>query len=162
MLDSKTLRQIIKEIYQLDDDFIVPISSNWFVPEVKLDEKPGTYIGYRIVSKKNYFSTSEADELKVSFRLTFIGENAEKLADNVHFWKDMKEVQKVFLKYKIQLNYSDCVSFTYPLKNDKSEMSWIIDMSCYSDYIQDLKLIKSDTKRLSILKKLITKRQSNE
>lgn len=157
MLDSKTLRQIIKEIFQFDDDFIVPISSNWFLPDINLDENPGTYIGYRILSKKNYSSDNKEDELKVSFRLTFVGENAEQMADRVHFWKDMKEVQKVFSKYKIQFNYSDLVSFTYPVRYNNCEMSWILDMSCYSDYLQDLKLINSDNKRLSVFKKLISK-----
>lgn len=157
MLDSKTLRQIIKEIFQFDDDFIVPISSNWFLPDINLDENPGTYIGYRILSKKKYSSENKEDELKVSFRLTFVGENAEQMADRVHFWKDMKEVQKVFSTYKIQFNYSDLVSFTYPVRNNNCEMSWILDMSCYSDYLQDLKLINSDNKRLSVFKKLISK-----
>ena len=157
MLDSNTLRQIIKEIYQFDDDFIVPITTNWFVPDINLNEKPGTYIGYRILSKKNYFAANKEDELKVSFRLTFIGENAEQMADKVHFWKDMKEVKKIFEKYKVQMDYSDLVAFTYPEKQNKSEMSWILDMSCYSDYGQDLKQINSNSKGFSVFRKLITK-----
>ena len=49
-------------------------------------------------------------------------------------------------------------SFTYPVRNEKGyqEMAWIIDMSCNSDYFQDLKQINSDSKKNSVFRKLIT------
>lgn len=32
MLDTNTLHNIIKEIFKLDDSYIIPINSNWFIP----------------------------------------------------------------------------------------------------------------------------------
>lgn len=31
MLDTNTLHNIIKEIFKLDDSYIIPINSNWFI-----------------------------------------------------------------------------------------------------------------------------------
>jgi hypothetical protein len=92
MLDTKTLRLIVKSIFNIDDDYIVPIINNWFLPQVNLDEEPGTYIGYRILSKRYSYADSSSinlkkDSIKVAFRLTFIGSNTEQLADQIYFWK---------------------------------------------------------------------------
>ena len=163
MLNSKILRQLIKDIYNLDDDFIVPISSNWFIPEINLDEKPGTYIGYRIISKRNCYAETlnnkhKKDYIKTGFRLCFVGPESEALKEQVHFWKDNQNVNKLFSFHKLVLNYTDMTSFTYPVRNEKGyqEMAWIIDMSCNSDYFQDLKQINSDSKKNSVFRKLIT------
>ena len=155
MLDSKTLRLIIKSIFNIDDDYIVPITSNWFVPDVNLDTNPGTYIGYRIMSKRNVFAENsnnnlKIDSIKVCFRLTFIGSDAEQLADQIYFWKDQKTVKKIFDSYKLRFNYSDMVSFSYPIKFKNFDMSWIFDLSVFSDYLEDLK-IQYPNKRLKKL-----------
>ena len=152
MLDSKTLRLIIKSIFNIDDDYIVPIINNWFLPQVNLDKKTGTYIGYRILSKRYSYADSSSnilkkDSIKVAFRLTFIGYNAEKLADQIHFWRDQKSVNKLFDSYKLKLNYSDMTSFTYPIKSENYPIAWIFDLSVLSDYFEDLKL-QSPNKRL--------------
>jgi len=164
MLNSKLLKQLLKDVYNLDDDFILPISTNWFVPDVNLIDKPGTYIGYRILAKKNHYAEAQdnkrrKDYIRVSFRLCFVGPNAEDLAEQVHFWKDNYNVQNFFSSHKLILNYTDMTSFTYPVskENQSNEMAWIIDMSCNSDYFQDLKQITSDIKKISVFKKLITK-----
>lgn len=145
MLDSKTLRLIIKSIFNIDDDYIVPITSNWFVPDVNLDTNPGTYIGYRIISKRIVHTESsnnnlKIDSIKVFFRLTFIGSNAEQLADQIYFWQDQKTVKKVFDSYKLRFNYSQIDSYSYPIKSRNFEMSWVFDLSVFSDYLEDLKL----------------------
>lgn len=164
MLTSNLLRQLIKDIYNLEDEFIIPISSNWFLPDVNLIEKPGTYIGYRIISKKNRFAEDNDDKqsldsIKVSFRLCFIGIQAEELVDQIHFWKVNHNIQKLFASYKLILNYSDMTIFSYPMRieNSPAETVWICDMSCCSNFYQDLKQINTNTKRLSLFKKIITK-----
>ena len=40
MLTSNLLRQLIKDIYNFEEEFIIPISSNWFLPDVTLIETP--------------------------------------------------------------------------------------------------------------------------
>ena len=52
MLDSKSLRSVLKEIFGIEDKYLVPISTNWFLPTVDPEDKVGTWIGYRIQSKK--------------------------------------------------------------------------------------------------------------
>ena len=54
MLDSKSLRDILKEIYGIEDKYLVPISTNWFIPTTDPEDKVGTWIGYRILSKRPY------------------------------------------------------------------------------------------------------------
>ena len=152
MLDTATLRQIIKEIYNLDDDCIKAITTNWFLPEITNDI-PEIIVGYRILSKKkicaeNSFNKEQKDCIRSSFRLTFVGENAEQFADQIHFWQDNKDVMKIFDKYKIKLNSYDMTAFTYPIKAGKCEMAWIWDMSANSDYHSDLKLSKANRKSL--------------
>ena len=157
MLNSKILGQLIKDIYNLDDEFIVPNSSDWFIPEINLDEKPGTYIGYRIISKRNCYAETlnnkhKKDYIKTRFRLCFVGPESEALEEQVHFWKDNQNVNKLFSFHKLILNYTDMTSFTYPVRNEKGYH----EMSCNSDCFQDLKQINSDSKKISIFRKLIT------
>ena len=33
MLDTDSLHNIIKEVFNLDDSYIIPITSNWFIPD---------------------------------------------------------------------------------------------------------------------------------
>ena len=152
MLDTATLRQIIKEIYNLDDDCIKAITTNWFLPEITNDI-PEIIIGYRILSKRKInaedsFNKEKKDCIKSSFRIVFVGENAEQFADQLHFWQDNKEVLKIFDKYKVKINFNDMTAFTYPIKAGNCEMAWIFDMSARSDYHSDLKLAKANRKSL--------------
>ena len=164
MLTSNLLRQLIKDIYNFEEEFIIPVSSNCFLPDVTLIEKPGTYIGYRILSKRIHYSQDKenkqlVDAIKVSFRLSLVGIKAEELADQIHFWNDNHDIQKLFASYKLRFNYSDMTNFTYPMRKENSpaEIAWICDMSCCSDYFQDLKQINTNIKQLSLFRRLITK-----
>lgn len=152
MLDTATLRKIIKEIYNLDDDCIKTISTNWFIPEIPTDN-PEIIIGYRITSKRkisaeNSFNKERRDCIESSFRLSFVGEKAEQFADQIHFWQDNKDVIKIFDKYKIKINFHNMTNFTYPIKDGICEVAWIFDMSACSDYHSDLKLTKANQKSL--------------
>ena len=154
MLDSNKLKKIIKEIYNLDDKYIIPITTNWFLPDSDFSDKESIYIGYRIISSKkvsanNKYNKYKVDYIKTSIRLTFVGINAEKYASEIHFWDDMKDVKKIFEKYKVQMDFNDIQSFTYPIRNEiECDMVWVFDMCVKTDYQEDLKLIKAERKLL--------------
>ncbi|MBR5966203.1 MAG: hypothetical protein IK015_08840 [Treponema sp.] len=147
MLNLKTLRIILKEIFELDDEHIVPITANWFVPSVNLKEEDEIYLGYRIISKKQFSLKDDEnagpDFIKVYFRLSFLGRNSEQFAEQIYFWKDNDKVKNVFASFDLELNFNDISSFTYPISSSvkNGEMSWIFDMSAMSDYEKELKLI---------------------
>lgn len=148
MLNAKTLRTVLKEIYGVEDKYLVPISTNWFVPTVDPEDKVSTWIGYRIISKRPYVRGYQPDNyfnkpVKVSFRLTFVGPQAEELADQVLLWEDRTDVQKAFEKANAQINYTDRTSFTYPVRNGgyNDEMCWIVDLSAQTTYIVDTKQV---------------------
>lgn len=147
MLTLQILHQIIKEIYALDDKYIVPISSNWFVPNVELDSEPATYIGYRILNKKMITSGSseETGRMDIRFRLSYIGKNAEFLSDQVHFWNYDSKICKIFASHNLKVRFDS--SFSYPMQGT-DEMCWIVDFDAYSDFSEDLKLYNQNKKRL--------------
>ena len=158
MLDTDSLHNIIKEVFNLDDSYIIPITSNWFIPDSEFLDKESLYIGYRIIanrkaSSNNPHNESKKSYIKTSFRLSFIGANAEKYASQINFWEDMKDIQKIFAKYKVQINYEDLTSFTYPVRNPNFNMAWVFDMSVKSDYQDDLKLVKAERKLITDKKK---------
>lgn len=154
MLDSNTLCNIIKEVFKLDDSHIIPITSNWFIPDSDFLDKESIYIGYRIISSKKIpaekqYNKTKKDCIKTSIRITFVGSNAEKYASQIHFWNDMKDVKKVFEKYKVQMDFNDIQSFTYPIRKEtECDMAWVFDMYAYTDYQEDLKIIKAERKLL--------------
>lgn len=146
MLDTKALRDILKTIYGVEDKYLVPISTNWFVPTVDSEDKIGTWIGYRIISKKPYTRSyqkykTKVVPIRVYFRLTFVGPEAEKLCDDTLIWNERTDVIKAFEKYQAQMNYTDRSSFTYPTRNAGFNdcMSWIVDMSAQTFYEIDTK-----------------------
>lgn len=64
MLNSNTLCNIIKEVFKLDDSHIIPITSNWFIPDSDFLDKESIYIGYRIISSKKFLLKSNITKLK--------------------------------------------------------------------------------------------------
>ncbi len=146
MIDANTLRSILKEIYGIDDKHLVPISTNWFVPTIEPSDKVGTWIGYRILSKQNLLRAYQSGvymekSIRVNFRLTFMGPQAEELADQTLLWEDRGDVIRAFGKYKAQINYKDRTMFSYPVRNGGFNdcMSWIVDMSAQTFYEVDTK-----------------------
>lgn len=146
MLDANSLRNVLKEIFGIEDKYLVPISTNWFLPTVDPSDTTNTWIGYRIQSKK---PTSRAYQsgveyvkpIKVNFRLSFVGKNAEALADQVLLWEDRTDVTKAFESIKAQINYNDRQSFSYPVRNGgfNDELCWIVDLSVQTFYEVDTK-----------------------
>lgn len=146
MLDSTTLRSVLKDIFGVEDKYLVPISTNWFLPTVDPEDKVGTWIGYRIQSKKPIMRAYQSGvmyekPIKVSFRLSFVGKQAEELADQVMMWEDRKDVTEAFGSVKAQINYTDRVSFSYPVRNGgfNDELCWIVDLSAQTFYEVDTK-----------------------
>ena len=136
MLDANILRGTLKEIYGIEDKYLVPISTNWFLPTTDPGDKVHTWIGYRILSKKPYIRAAQhgrdmVKDIKVSFRITFVGPQAEELADQTLLWEDRKDVIIAFEKSLSQVNYVDRTAFTYPVRNGgyNDDMAWIVDMS---------------------------------
>lgn len=148
MLDSKILREALKQIYGIEDKYLVPISTNWFIPTTDPDDKVHTWIGYRILTKKPYIRATQrgrdmVKDIKVSFRLSFVGPQAEELADQTLMWEDRTDVITAFEKSLSQINYEDRTSFTYPVRNGgyNDEMAWIVDMSAQTSYTVDTKQV---------------------
>lgn len=146
MLNSSTLRDILKEIFGIDDAHLVPINTDWFVPTIDPGDKVSSWIGYRIQSKKPYVRAYQAGTymekpIRVNFRLTFMGPQAESLADQVLLWEDRWDVQEAFDKRKAQINYVDRTCFTYPIRNGgfNDEICWIVDMTAQTSYEADTK-----------------------
>lgn len=146
MLDNASLRDILKIIYGVEDKYLVPISTNWFVPTIDPEDKIGTWIGYRIISKRPYTRAYQKFKTmviptKVSFRMTFVGPEAEKLCDQTLAWDVRTDVIRAFEKYQAQINYVDRNAFTYPTRNAGFNdcMSWIVDMSAQTFYEIDTK-----------------------
>lgn len=148
MLDATILRNTLKTIFGVEDKYLVPISTNWFLPTIDPDDHVGTWIGYRILSKRPYVramqrGTDMTKDLKVSFRLTFVGPQAEALSDQVLLWEDRTDVSKAFEESYSQINYTDRTSFTYPIRNGgyNDEIAWIVDLSAQTTYSVDTKQV---------------------
>lgn len=148
MLDATTLRATLKEIFGIEDKYLVPISTNWFLPTTDPEDKVHTWIGYRILSKKPYVrayqgGTDMVKLIKVNFRLTFVGPQAEELADQTLLWENRTDVITAFERNQSQINYVDRTAFTYPVRNGgyNDDMAWIVDMSAQTSYIVDTKQV---------------------
>lgn len=148
MLNAEILRDTLKEIFGIDDKYLVPISTNWFLPTTDPEDHVGTWIGYRIISKKPYvraaqYGTDMVKPVKVTFRITFVGPQAEKLADQVLMWEDRADVTEAFEKSRTQINYTDRTSFTYPVRNGgfNDDLAWVVDLSAQTSYEVDTKQV---------------------
>ena len=146
MLDSEALRQALKDIYKVDDKYIVPLDSGWYVPTYDKNEKVGTWIGYRILEVKpnvrtGYTGRSYTKSVKIRFRLSFIGKQAEELALQTLLFDDRIDVTKAFEQSQTQLNYVSREILTYPVKEGglNDSLVWFTDIDCQSFYAADVK-----------------------
>ena len=148
MIDATILRDILKEIYGVEDKYLIPISTDEFLPTVDPENKIGTWIGYRVINKRPYVRAYTGmngrqnliyKPIKVSFRITFVGPQAEEFADQTLLWEDRSDIAEIFMKYNAQINYQDRNSFTYPVRNGgyNDDLAWIVDMQCQTEYIVD-------------------------
>ena len=145
MLDTNSLHSILKDIFGVEDQYLVPLDSGWYVPTYDKENKVGTWIGYRIMSKKpnvrtftghNGTEPTKIKSIKVTFRLSFIGVQAEELCDQTLLWDDRQDVQRAFEKCSTQINYIDRQYFSYPVKNGglNDNLCWCVDFSAQTFY----------------------------
>lgn len=147
MLDTPALKQALLDIYGIPEKYIVPLDAGWYVPTYDPKEKVGTWIGYRILSVKpnvraGYTGVSYEKSVKIRFRLSFIGQQAEKLALQTLLFDERKDVIKAFEKSSTQLNYISRDIMTYPVKEGglNDSLCWFVDIDCQSFYASgDLK-----------------------
>ena len=141
MITMEILRDVLKQVYGVEDKYLVPMNSGWFAPTTDPEDKVGTYIGYRILSKRGYARAFQQKgaynkPIKVTFRLSFVGPDAEELSDQTLIWDDRDDVKDAFEPRGIQVNYDERVAFSYPIKaqgfNDR--LAWVVDLSCQSTY----------------------------
>lgn len=146
MLNSENLRALLKEVFGVEDRYLVPLNGSWFAPTINPEDDIGTWIGYKILSKTPYTRAYQTDHtmvkpIKVKFRLSFVGPQAEALADKVMMWEDRTDVTLAFEKLVAQINYEDRSLFTYPIQysgfNDR--LCWVIDLSAQTVYEVDTK-----------------------
>lgn len=148
MLNATTLRTTLKEIFGIEDKYLVSISTNWFVPTTDPEDKTGSWIGYRILNKRPTMrayqnGTKMIKPIKVSFRISFVGKQAEELSDQVLLWEDRSDVTEAFNKVNAQINYQDRQAFSYPIRNGgfNDELCWIVDLSAQTFFEVDTKQV---------------------
>lgn len=144
MLSAKTLRQALKDIFKIDDKYLVPLDTGWYVPTYDKNDKVGTWIGYRVLSKKPVTRTQlYYDEHRkewfirncdVQFRIAFIGQQAEDLADQTLMWEERTDVQKAFEQSSTQVHYDQRQQFSYPVKEGglNDNLCWCVDFKAES------------------------------
>lgn len=129
MMTESNLKKVLKTLFSIDDEHLLPITTNWFVPEIK----PGTdedTIGYRIQSK-SIREEKGRKFLRTSFRLSFIGEHAEELSQEVLLWQCNEKTNSLFEEFNIQIDYPGIEVFSYPVK-ESNKTAWIADLSTKS------------------------------
>ena len=129
MMTETNLKEILKTLFSLDDEHLLPITTNWFVPEIKSRTNEDT-IGYRIQSK-SIREEKGRKYLRASFRLSFVGEHAEELSQEVLLWQCDEKADGLFEKDNVQIDYSGMSVFSYPIK-DSNKIAWIVDLSTKS------------------------------
>lgn len=146
MLDTTSLRQALLDIYGIDEKYLVPMDNGWYVPTYDKNDKVGTWIGYRILSVKpniraGYTGQSYVKSVKIRFRVSFIGKQAEELALQTLLFDDRQDVIKAFEKSQTQLNYISRELLTYPVREGglNDSLVWFVDFDCQSFYAADVK-----------------------
>lgn len=146
MLDSKALRKALKDIYGVEDRYLVPMDEGWYVPTYDPKNVIGTWIGYRILEVKpnlrtGYTGTSYNKSVKIRFRLSFIGKQAEELALQTLLFDDREDVVTAFEVSQTQLNYVSREILTYPVREGglNDNLVWFTDIDCQSFYAADVK-----------------------
>lgn len=145
MLNTKKLKSVLKEIFGVDDKYLVPLDEGWYVPTYDKTDKVGTWIGYRIMTKKpnvrtftghNSSGPTKIKSIKVTFRISFIGPQAEELCDQTLMWDDRQDVKTAFEQQDTQLNYVDRQVFSYPVKNGglNDNLCWCVDFPAQTFY----------------------------
>lgn len=146
MINMTTLRSILKRIYGVQDKYLIPLNESWFVPTMDDNDKTGTWIGYKVLNKVRYARAGQSNgnmcvEERITFRLTFVGANAEELADQTMLWENRSDVTDAFTDIgNAEINYDNRSIYTYPVRNKglNDKLCWIVDMKCQTVYTEDM------------------------
>lgn len=135
MLNTATLRDVLKEIFGVEDKYLLPLTDDQFVPTLDPKDKIGTWIGYMMLYKEPYARGFQAEPnaympISTKFRITFVGPQAEEFADSTLFWDMRTDVINAFERAETQLNYMQRQVYTYPVQNKgfNDRLCWIVDM----------------------------------
>lgn len=146
MLDTTALRQALKDIYCVADKYLVPMDTGWYVPTYDKDDKVGSWIGYRILSVKPNVRAGNTGSgyeksVKIRFRLSFVGKQAEQMALQTLLFDERSDVIKAFEKSYTQINYTSREIMTYPIREGglNDSLCWFVDIECQSFYAHDAK-----------------------
>ena len=129
MLTTEGLRNILIKIFKIDEEFVVPMDSNWYVPAFDKEKiKAKTYIGYRILSKR----ASNDGMVRCRFRISFVGKSAEEFSDQVLFWANDLSVKDLFNEQNVKLTNTAEV-LTYPIRSeDENVLCFFVDFDAES------------------------------
>lgn len=151
MLNTESLREVLKKIFGIEDKYLVPLDEGGYVPTYDKTDTVGTWIGYRILNKKSYTRSFQKDQgngnqvrikpIKIYFRVAFIGKQAEELADQVLLWDDRQDVQEAFNEVQAQINYTSRQHYSYPVKNGglNDNLCWVVDLEAQTFYTNSFK-----------------------
>jgi len=127
------------------EKYVVPIKDDWYLPVESIDNLKETWIGYSVMSHRALQPATKHGSIllrsvKTSFRITFVGQQAEEIANSTFLWEYKEDVNKIFLeKMFAQLNHDEQSHYSKIIKNDDQcgLIMWFVDMSANSFYIVD-------------------------
>ena len=150
-LNMTNLRKVLLKIFFGDEwesmeKYVVPLQGNWYNPSQT--DKVDNWIGYVIDSTKtNVAIVNRGDdgrryyrEAKSTIHLSFIGTDAEVLAQSVLFWLARADVTKLFDdKYKGVMNNEEMELYSslYQQEGLNSTLCWNIDFSLQHNIMLD-------------------------
>lgn len=142
-LNMTNLRDVLCTIFFGSDEvsckkYVVPLQGNWYNPSQA--HRVDNWIGYVIdTCKTDVAIVNRADDgrryyrnCQSSIHLTFVGKNAEVMAQSVMFWLCREDVKAIFdKKYKGVVNNKEfeLYSSLYQQEGLNSTICWNIDFS---------------------------------
>lgn len=141
MITSSSLETALRQIFFGEETgyykYVVPIRGGFFAPTVnrEANDHVSTWIGYRILSMdpRTRLIKSPEDVLKqirVDFRITALGPNAEEFIQSTLLWEDRADVQTLFENMEAQIMYDRRYVYTRPLAQEGlgDDLLWVTDM----------------------------------
>lgn len=144
MLSMDTLRTALQKVFGVDDKYLVPLGEGGYVPTYDKTDTTSTWIGYRVLSKTPVTRTQIYNDengkewfirnCDVVFRISFIGPQAEDLADLTLMWEERTDVRDAFEQSSTQIHYNRREQFSYPMKEGglNDGLCWCVDFEAAS------------------------------
>lgn len=138
MITMQGLRDLLHTTFYHDDPtklkYIVPLQGDWFVPTLDPNEKSADWVGYLIlqaaaITRSFQQGTYRVIQTNTTFRLSFIGPNAEDRAYSTLLWCERRDIVDAFGKMNAQLKYDNRRVYTQPVKQsgETNHLAWIVD-----------------------------------